>query len=66
MELINDLSSDLAFAVFVEKRHEQKIDSREAKSLIARVESVLLSTSSKPFDGLVTPHTEASATALSH
>ena len=43
MDLINDLSSDVAFAVLVEKTHD-KLDSRDAKSLIERIESELTET----------------------
>lgn len=41
MDLINELSSDLAIAVLVEGRLKDKIDTRDAKSLIAILESEL-------------------------
>ncbi|MGD9629538.1 MAG: hypothetical protein AB7V18_09850 [Pyrinomonadaceae bacterium] len=41
MDLINELSSDLAIAVLVEGRLKDKIDNRDAKSLIAILESEL-------------------------
>lgn len=41
MDLINDLGTELAVAFLVEKRYGQKIDSEEARALIARVTSVL-------------------------
>lgn len=41
MDLINELSSDLAIAVLVEGRLMDKIDTRDAKSLIEILESEL-------------------------
>ena len=41
MELINDLGTDLAVAVLVEKRYQQKLDSEEALELISRVRDLL-------------------------
>jgi hypothetical protein len=41
MDLINDLGTDLALALLVEKRYRQKISSEEARSLIRRVKSLL-------------------------
>ena len=41
MDLLNDLDTDLAFAFLVEKRYQQKIDSKEALALIGRVKSLL-------------------------
>ena len=41
MDLVNDLSSDVALAVFVEGRLRQKLEGRDAKSFIALVEAEL-------------------------
>ena len=41
MDLVNDLSSDVALAVFVEGRLWQKLEGRDAKSFIALVEAEL-------------------------
>lgn len=41
MDLVNDLSSDVALAVFVEGNLRQKLDARDAKSFIALVEAIL-------------------------
>jgi hypothetical protein len=41
MDLVNDLSSDVALAVFVEGRLRQKLDDRDAKSFIALLEAEL-------------------------
>jgi hypothetical protein len=41
MDLVNDLSSDVALAVFVEGRLRKKLEGRDAKSFIALVEAEL-------------------------
>ena len=41
MDLINDLETELAFAFLVEKRYQQKIDSKAALALIGRVKHLL-------------------------
>lgn len=41
MDLVNDLSSDLALAVFVEGRLNRKLDAQDAKTFIAQVEAEL-------------------------
>ncbi len=41
MDLVNDLSSDVAMAVFVEGRLRQKLEARDAKSFIALLEAEL-------------------------
>ena len=43
MYLINDLGNDVVFAVLVEKTHE-KLDFREARTLIERIERELRET----------------------
>ena len=41
MDLVNDLSSDVALAVFVEGRLSRKLDARDAKSFIELLGSEL-------------------------
>lgn len=41
MDLVNDLSSDVALAVFVEGRLREKLEAEDAKSFIALVEAEL-------------------------
>jgi len=41
MDLVNDLSSDVALAVFVEGRLRQKLDAQDAKSFITLLEAEL-------------------------
>lgn len=41
MNLINDLGDEVAFAVLVEKRHLERIDSGDVLPLISRIKEVL-------------------------
>ncbi len=41
MDLISDLGNDLAVAFLVEKRHGQKIESKEIPALMARIRAAL-------------------------
>lgn len=41
MNLINDLGNDLAVAFLIERRHSQKLDSREAIDLISHIKAAL-------------------------
>ncbi len=41
MDLISDLGNDLAVAFLVEKRHGQKIESKEVLALIGRIRAAL-------------------------
>ena len=41
MDLVNDLSSDVALAVFVEGRLKEKLEAHDAKSFIALLEAEL-------------------------
>ena len=41
MNLINDLDTDIAFAVLVDKKHDQKIESKDILSLIGRLNKAL-------------------------
>ena len=41
MDLIDDLGNDLALAFLVEKKHRQKIDSKDVLALIGRIKAAL-------------------------
>ena len=41
MNLINDLDTEIAFAVLIEKRHNEKIETKEIPSLIGRLNKAL-------------------------
>lgn len=41
MNLLDDLGNDLAFAFLIEKRHNEKIDSKEVRVFIKRIQDVL-------------------------
>lgn len=41
MNLLDELGNDLAFAFLVEKRHKEKIDSKEVAMLIEKIKDVL-------------------------
>ncbi len=41
MELVNDLGSDVALAILVEKKHSEKIDSKEILPLISKIREIL-------------------------
>ncbi len=41
MNLINDLDSEIAFAVLVDKKHNEKIESKDVLPLIGRVNKAL-------------------------
>ena len=41
MQLVNDLETDLAFAVLVEKERPERIDSKDVLPLINRIREVL-------------------------
>ena len=47
MNLLNELENDLALAFLVEKKHTEKIDSKDARALIAKVKNVLQTVSFK-------------------
>jgi len=48
MDLVNDLSNDLAVALFVEGAVERKLEGSDAKRLIARFEDALNAISEVP------------------
>lgn len=47
MNLISDLESELAYAVLIEKKHADKIGSKDILPLIERLNDALASVSSK-------------------
>lgn len=47
MNLINDLDTEIAFAVLVDKKHIQKIESKDILPLIGRFNKALKSISEK-------------------
>lgn len=47
MDLINDLGCELAFAVLVEKKHNENIQIKDILSLIRRIEDALQPISEK-------------------
>ena len=63
MDLVNDLSSDVALAVFVEGRLRQKLGAQDAKSFIAHLEAELNRISGKDADD---PDHAALSADLSH
>jgi hypothetical protein len=48
MDLLNELGADLALAFLVEKKHTEKIDSKDVRVLIAKVRKVLQPVSIEP------------------
>ncbi|MEZ5347245.1 MAG: hypothetical protein R2681_16990 [Pyrinomonadaceae bacterium] len=59
MNLINDLGNDIAFAVLIEKRYGEKVDSKELLPLISNVRDALKSVSEKE-----AAHSEISSIAV--
>ncbi len=45
MNLVNELENELVFALLVEKKHIEKINSENALALIAKIKTILQSTS---------------------
>ncbi len=41
MNLLSDLSNELALAILIEKKHSEKFNSKEAPNLIGRVQKIL-------------------------
>jgi hypothetical protein len=62
MNLLNELENDLALAFLVEKKHMEKIDSRDARALIAKVKNVLYTVSCKSETALDNPPVEKTKT----
>ncbi len=54
MDLVNELSSELALAFLVEKKHAEKLNTNDVLALIGRVKEVLLPLSAeKSVDTLI-------------
>lgn len=66
MDLINDLGNDLALAILVEKRHVQKIDSKDVKDLISRVRAILQPVSRNSRFASESNSSESSIPTISH
>jgi hypothetical protein len=47
MDLVNDLGNDLVLAMLVEKKHSEKLDSREVLHLVSKIREVLEPVSAK-------------------
>lgn len=47
MNLINELDTEIAFAVLIEKKHNEKIETKEIPSLIGRLNEALEKVSEK-------------------
>ena len=65
MELVNDLENDLALAMLVEKKHSEKVDSKEIVSLLNKVREILEPISEKN-DSYSSLTSNANADANSH
>ncbi len=56
MDLVNELSSEMALAFLVEKKHAEKLNTNDVVALIGRVKEVLLPLSAeKSADTVVLP-----------
>lgn len=66
MDLINDLGNELAVAFLIEKKYNQKLDSRAAVDLIERVKTALNNTSKIELENGPIDRTEHSSVAVSH
>lgn len=66
MDLVNDLSSDLAIAVFVDRTLGGKLGSEDAKSFIALVEAELSRISDKRISGTPPEVKSSPAADVSH
>lgn len=66
MDLVNELSSELALAFLVEKRHAERLNTNQVLALIGRVKEVLLPLSAeKSVDTVILP-SAISAKTISH
>lgn len=66
MDLVNELSSELALAFLVEKKHAEKLNTNQVLALIGRVKEVLLPLSAeKSVDTIALP-SATSAKIVSH
>lgn len=55
MDLVNELENDLALAFLVDKKHSEKIETKEVMALLNKVREVLkpLSTEEKPGENIM-------------
>lgn len=66
MNLVNELSNELALAFLVEKKHAEKLNTHQVLALIGRVKEVLLPLSAeKSVDTVILP-SAISAKMISH
>lgn len=66
MDLVNELSSELALAFLVEKKHAEKLNANDVLTLIGRVKEVLMSLSDdEPADAAILP-SAVNAKTFSH
>ncbi len=66
MDLVNELSSELALAFLVEKKHAERLNANDVLALIGKVKEVLLPLSAdKSVDTIILP-SAISAKTISH
>lgn len=66
MDLVNELSGELALAFLVEKKHAEKLNTNDALALIGRVKEVLLPLSSEKSVDTVILSSAIGAKMISH
>lgn len=66
MDLINDLGNDLAVAFLIDKKHRQKLDSRDAVDLIDRIRAALNGTAKGGPENARADRSEQSNGAAAH
>ncbi len=66
MDLVNELSGELALAFLVEKKHAEKLDTKAVLALIGRVKEVLLPLSIEHSADTVVLSSVVSAKRISH
>lgn len=66
MDLVNELSSELALAFLVEKKHAEKLDTNDVLALIGRVKEVLIPLSADKSADTVVLSSAISAKTISH
>ncbi len=66
MDLVNELSSELALAFLVEKKHAEKLNTNDVLALIGRVKEVLLPLSAEKSVDTVVLSSAISTKTISH
>lgn len=66
MDLVNELSGELALAFLVEKKHAEKLNTNDALALIGRVKEILLPLSAEQSADKVVLSPAISAKMFSH